>query len=121
MPRQCGKTTTIVGLMLWYILFHEDYSVAILAHKLTQAQEIMSRIQLAYENLPKWLQQGVVEWNKRNIELENGSKIIASSTTASGARGGSYNLVYLDEFAFVPNNMQEQFFSSVYPLSLIHI
>lgn len=116
MPRQCGKTTTIVGLMLWYILFHEDYSVAILAHKLTQAQEIMSRIQLAYENLPKWLQQGVVEWNKRNIELENGSKIIASSTTASGARGGSYNLVYLDEFAFVPNNMQEKFFSSTYPV-----
>ena len=110
------NTTAIVGLMLWYILFHEEYSIAILAHKLLQAQEIMARIQLAYENLPKWLQQGVVEWNKRNIELENGSKIIASSTTASGARGGSYNLVYLDEFAFVPNNMQEKFFSSTYPV-----
>jgi len=116
MPRQCGKTTAIVGLMLWYILFNEEYSIAILAHKLTQAQEIMSRIQLAYENLPKWLQQGVIEWNKRNIELENGSKIIASSTTSSGARGGSYNLVYLDEFAFVPNNIQEKFFSSTYPV-----
>jgi hypothetical protein len=116
MPRQCGKTTAIVGLMLWYILFNEEYSIAILAHKLTQAQEIMSRIQLAYENLPKWLQQGVIEWNKRNIELENGSKIIASSTTSSGARGGSYNCVYLDEFAFVPNNIQEKFFSSTYPV-----
>jgi len=116
MPRQCGKTTAIVGLMLWYVLFNEEYSIAILAHKLTQAQEIMSRIQLAYENLPKWLQQGIIEWNKRNIELENKSKIIASSTTASGARGGSYNLVYLDEFAFVPNNMQEKFFSATYPV-----
>ena len=116
MPRQCGKTTAIVGLMLWYALFNEDYSIAILAHKLSQAQEIMSRIQLAYESLPKWLQQGIVEWNKRNVELENGSKILASSTTASGARGGSFNLVYLDEFAFVPNNIQEKFFSSTYPV-----
>lgn len=115
MPRQCGKTTTIVGVMLWYILFHENYSVAILAHKLAQAREILSRIQLAYEHLPKWLQQGITEWNKGNIELENGSKILASATSSSAIRGGSFNLVYLDEFAFVENNMQEQFFASVYP------
>ncbi len=115
MPRQCGKTTTIVGVMLWYILFHQNYSVAILAHKLQQAREILSRIQLAYEHLPKWLQQGIVEWNKGNIELENGSKILASATSSSAIRGGSFNLVYLDEFAFVENNMQEDFFASVYP------
>lgn len=115
MPRQCGKTTTLVGIMLWYILFHETYSVAILAHKLQQAREILSRIQLAYEHLPKWIQQGIVEWNKGNIELENGSKILASATSSSAVRGGSFNLVYLDEFAFVDNNMQESFFASVYP------
>lgn len=115
MPRQCGKTTTLVGIMLWYILFHETYSVAILAHKLQQAREILGRIQLAYEHLPKWLQQGIVEWNKGNIELENGSKILASATSSSAIRGGSFNLVYLDEFAFVENNMQEDFFASVYP------
>ena len=115
MPRQCGKTTTLVGIMLWYVLFHETYSVAILAHKLAQAREILSRIQLAYEHLPKWLQQGIVEWNKGNIELENGSKILASATSSSAIRGGSFNLVYLDEFAFVENNMQESFFASVYP------
>ena len=115
MPRQCGKTTTIVGIMLWYILFNEQYNVAVLAHKLAQAREILSRIQLAYEHLPHWLQQGIVEWNKGNLELENGSKIIASATSSSAIRGGSFNLIYLDEFAFVPNNMQEQFFNSVYP------
>lgn len=115
MPRQCGKTTTLVGIMLWYVLFHDRYSVAILAHKLAQAREILSRIQLAYEHLPKWLQQGIVEWNKGNIELENGSKILASATSSSAIRGGSFNLVYLDEFAFVENNMQEDFFASVYP------
>ncbi len=115
MPRQCGKTTTMVGLMIWYVLFHDRYSVAILAHKLSQAREILSRFQLAYEHLPKWLQQGIVEWNKGNIELENGSKILASATSSSAIRGGSFNLVYLDEFAFVENNMQEDFFASVYP------
>jgi len=115
LPRQAGKTTAIVGLMLHYLLFQENYAIAILAHKLAQAQEILSRIQLAYENLPKWLQQGIVEWNKRNITLENGCSIIASSTTSSAVRGGSFNLVYLDEFAFIPNNMQEKFFSSTYP------
>jgi hypothetical protein len=115
MPRQCGKTTTLVGIMLWYVLFHQNYNIAILAHKMQQAREILSRIQLAYEHLPKWIQQGIDEWNKGNIELENGSKILASATSSSAIRGGSFNLVYLDEFAFVDNNMQEDFFASVYP------
>jgi len=115
LPRQAGKTTTITGIILWYILFNENYSVAILANKLAQAREILSRIQLAYEHLPRWLQQGIVEWNKGSMELENGSSIIASATSSSAIRGTSQNLIYLDEFAFVQNNMQEQFFSSVVP------
>ena len=115
MPRQSGKTTTVAAMLLWYVLFNESYNVAILANKMQQAREILSRIQLAYEHLPKWLQQGVLEWNKGNIELENGSKILASATSSSAIRGGSFNLIYLDEFAFVPPNMQEEFFASVYP------
>ncbi len=116
MPRQVGKTTTTVGYMLWCVLFQEDYSVAILANKGQLAQEILSRIQKAYEYLPKWLQQGIIVWNKRNIELENGSKIYAYATSAAGVRGGSYNLVFLDEFAFVPHNMATEFFTSTYPV-----
>jgi len=115
MPRQSGKTTTVAATILWYVLFNENYNVAILANKMQQAREILSRIQLAYEHLPKWLQQGVLEWNKGNIELENGSKILASATSSSAIRGGSFNLIYLDEFAFVPANMQQEFFASVYP------
>ena len=115
MPRQVGKTTTVASLILWQILFNENYNVAILANKERQAREILSRIQLAYEHLPRWMQQGIVEWNKGNLELENGSKVLASSTTSSAIRGGSFNLVYLDEFAFVPTNIQEEFFASVYP------
>jgi len=115
MPRQVGKTTVVVGIILHRVLFYENYSVAILAHKEKQAREILSRIQLAYEHMPRWMQQGIVEWNKGNVELENGSKIQASSTASSAIRGTSQNLVYLDEFAFVPNNIQESFFASVYP------
>lgn len=115
MPRQVGKTQTVAALLLWYVLFHENFSVAILANKDRQAREILSRIQNGYEHLPKWLQQGIVTWNKGDIELENGSKILASATSSSAIRGTSQNLVYLDEFAFVPSNLQEEFFNSVYP------
>lgn len=115
MPRQVGKTTTVAAVLLHYVLFNENYSIAILANKLSQAREILGRIQLAFEHLPKWLQQGVVEWNKGYIELANGSKILASATSSSAIRGTSQNLVYLDEFAFVPNHLQQTFFQSVYP------
>jgi hypothetical protein len=116
MPRQVGKTTTTLGYMLWSVLFNPDYTVGILANKGSLAREILDRLTKAYEYLPLWLQQGVVVWNKGNIELENGSKIFAYATSADGVRGGSYNLIFLDEFAFVPHNMAQDFFQSTYPV-----
>ena len=113
--RQAGKTTTSAAVILWHVLFNESYTIAILANKLSTAREILSRVQRAYENLPMWLQQGVIVWNKTSIELENGSQIIASSTASSAIRGYSINFLYLDEFAFVPRNIQDDFFTSVYP------
>ena len=98
-----------------YVLFNPDKNVAILANKLSTARELLGRLKLAYEHLPKWLQQGVVEWNKGSIVLENGSKILASSTSSSAVRGGSFNLLFMDEFAFVPENVADEFFNSVYP------
>ena len=115
MPRQTGKSTTIIGFLLHYCLYNEDTRVAILANKGSTARELLGRLQLAYEHLPLWLQQGVVEWNKGNIELENGSKILASSTSSSAIRGGTFNIIFLDEFAFVPSGIAEEFFRSVYP------
>ena len=115
MPRQTGKSTTILAYLLHYILFNQDVRVGILANKGSTARELLGRLQLAYEHLPAWLQQGVVEWNKGNIELENGSKILASSTSSSAIRGGTFNIIMLDEFAFVPEHIAEDFFRSVYP------
>jgi len=115
LPRQSGKSTTLVSYILHYVVFNANMNVAILANKASTARDILSRLQLAYENLPKWLQQGVMSWNKGSLELENGSRVVASSTSSSAVRGGSYNMIFLDEFAFVPNNVAEDFFSSVYP------
>jgi hypothetical protein len=115
LPRQSGKSTTVVAYILHYVLFNPQVNVAILANKLATARELLHRLKLAYENLPPWLQQGIAEWNKGSIELENGSKILASATSSSAVRGGSFNMIFLDEFAYVPHNVAEDFFSSVYP------
>jgi len=115
LPRQSGKSTTILSYLIHYVIFNPTVNVAILANKASTARDLLSRLQLAYEHLPQWLQMGVMNWNKGSLELENGSKILAASTSASAVRGGSYNIIFLDEFAFVPSNIAEQFFSSVYP------
>jgi len=115
LPRQSGKSTTTIAYLLHYVLFNPEMSVAILANKQATARELLHRLQLAYEHLPKWLQQGVEQWNKGSIELENGSRIIASATSSSAIRGSSFNLIFLDEFAFVPHEVADEFFSSVYP------
>ena len=115
LPRQSGKSTTIIAYLLHYVLFNQNVNIAILANKSSTARDILGRLQLGYENLPKWLQQGVVSWNKGSLDLENGSSILAASTSASAIRGGSYNIIFLDEFAYVPTSLAEEFFSSVYP------
>ena len=116
LPRQSGKSTTIVSYLLHYILFNENVAVAILANKGNTARELLSRMQMSFEHLPRWLQQGVTVWNKGNVELENGSKILAAATSSSAVRGSSFNIIFLDEFAHVdPPSLADEFFNSVYP------
>ncbi len=111
--RQAGKTTTAAAVILHYILFNDHKTVALLANKGDAAREILDRIKAAYEALPDWLQQGVEEWNKGNITLENGCKVIAAATSSSAIRGKSISLLYIDEAAFVEG--WDEFFASVYP------
>jgi len=115
MPRQTGKSTTVVSFLLHYAVFNDNVNIGILANKAATARELLDRLQTAYENLPKWMQQGIIAWNKGSLELENGSKILAASTSASAVRGMSFNILFLDEFAFVPNHIADSFFASVYP------
>ena len=115
MPRQTGKSTTSVSYLLHYAVFNDSVNIGILANKAATARDLLGRLQTAYENLPKWMQQGIIAWNKGSLELENGSKILAASTSASAVRGMSFNILFLDEFAFVPNHVADSFFASVYP------
>jgi hypothetical protein len=111
--RQAGKSTTTCAFVLWYIIFHADKTVALLANKGDTAREILGRVQLAYQHLPRWLQQGVVEWNKGSFVLENQSRVIAAATSSDAIRGYSINLLFIDEAAFIDN--WDDFFTSVYP------
>ena len=115
MCRQSGKSTTVVGYLLWNALFNDNQNIAILANKGRLANELLAKIKLTYEHIPKWIQQGVATWNRGSLEFENGSKITAAATSSSAIRGGSYSLIFLDEFAFVPRNIADEFFQSVYP------
>ena len=113
--RQVGKSTTTLGWLLHYVLFNQSKTVGILANKAATARELLGRIQIAYQHLPKFLQQGLKEWNKGSLELENGSKIIASSTSSSAIRGFSFSCILLDEFAHVQRHIADEFIRSVYP------
>lgn len=107
------NSTTTCGFILWYIIFQADKTVALLANKGETARELLGRVQLAYQHLPKWLQQGVKEWNKGSFELENNSRVIAAATSASSIRGYTISLLVIDEASFVDN--WDEFFTSVYP------
>ena len=118
----CGRSfipthnsSVVVAYLLHYAIFNDNVNIALLANKAQTARDLLGRLQIGYENLPRWLQQGICSWNKGSLELENGSKIFAASTSASSVRGNTYNIIYLDEFAFVPNQVADSFFSSVYP------
>jgi hypothetical protein len=115
-PRQSGKSTSVIGYICHYVTFNQSVNVAILANKLKTAKdELFAKLQLAYENLPQFLQQGVLEWNKTSFKLENGSRVVCDATSSSAIRGGSYNLLLLDEYAFLPSHIAEEFYSSTYP------
>jgi len=115
LPRQMGKTTCAAGYLLWYAMFHPDQTVLISAHKYTGSQEIMQRIRYAYELCPDYIRCGVVNYNKGSIEFDNGSRIVSTTTTGNTGRGMSISLLYCDEFAFVPPNIADEFWTSISP------
>lgn len=113
--RQQGKTVTAAACILHYTIFQDSKTVAIMANKSNAAREVLARYQIMYEHLPIWMQQGVKTWNKGDVDLENGSRVFTAATTSSGIRGKSVNWLYIDEAAIIPNNVAEEFFTSVYP------
>jgi hypothetical protein len=115
MPRQTGKSTTAAGYLLWYAMFVPDSTILVAAHKFTGSQEIMQRIRYAYESVPDFIRAGAVTYNKGNIDFDNGSRIVSTTTTDNTGRGMSISLLYLDEFAFVKPRMAKEFWTSISP------
>ncbi len=115
LPRQTGKSTCAAGYLLWYAMFNPDQTILIAAHKYSGASEIMQRIRFAYETLPDFIRAGVTAYNKGSLEFDNGSRIVAQSTTENTGRGLSISLAYLDEFAFVRPNIAKEFWTSLSP------
>ena len=115
MPRQTGKSTSAAGYLLWYAMFVPDSTILVAAHKYLGAQEIMQRIRYAYENVPDYIRAGAVSYNKGSIDFDNGSRIVAQTTTENTGRGMSISLLYCDEFAFVRPTIAKEFWTSISP------
>jgi len=115
LARQMGKSTCAAGYLLWYAMFNPDQTILVAAHKYAGASEIMQRVRFSYETLPDYIRAGVVEYNKGTLTFDNGSRIIAQSTTENTGRGLSISLAYLDEFAFVRPNVAREFWTSLSP------
>lgn len=114
--RQTGKSTSYSIYVLWYAITQSDKGILICANRLKTAMQILSRIKMAYEQLPNWLKPGIIKWNSTSIQLSNGCKISAEATSESSGRGQSINLLLLDQFAFIAPNMQQAFMQSVFPV-----
>jgi hypothetical protein len=115
LPRQVGKSVIVAAYLLHAAVFNKNYSVLIAANKASSAKNIMKKIKIMYENLPLWMQHGIVAWNVQDISFDNGSSIKAEATSEDSGRSGTYQCILLDEFAFVENNVAEEFYKSVYP------
>lgn len=114
-PRQCGKSTTTRAFLLWQALFTRDITIAILANKLALAMEQLQQLKESYAMLPYWMQPGLVEWNKKRIQLCHNTKVMCAATSPDGIRGLSVNILYIDEFAFIPNYIADEFIASIFP------
>jgi hypothetical protein len=114
--RQMGKTSVVAAYMLWFAMFNADKTILITANLLEQAMEILDRVRFAYEELPDYIRDCAVDYNKRSLKFSNGSKIICRATTPNAGRGLSISLLYCDEFAAIRPSMAEAFWSSIQPV-----
>lgn len=114
-PRQCGKTLTVAMYLLWYACFTDDVTVLIASKNQSHALEIAARVRFAYEELPNWIKPGLKYYNRHNIEMDNGSRIVSEATTEKTGRGLSISKLYLDELAFITPRIQELLWASLAP------
>jgi hypothetical protein len=113
--RQIGKTICSSIMMLHYVLFNNNKNVLVTANKLDTAVEVLDKIREIYKKLPFFLQQGIINWNQKFMVFENKSRIKGFATTKTASIGQSADFLYLDEFAYLPDNIANKFYKSVFP------
>ena len=110
------NTQTTAAYIVYYIIFNQHKTVSICANKEATSKEIFQRVRKMFEKLPNWLKPGVIEWNKKSVELDNGCSVFVGSTSSSSISGKSVNFLYIDEVALISKKMAEDFFDSVLPV-----
>ena len=113
--RQVGKTICSSIMMLHYVLFNNNKNVLVTANKLDTAVEVLDKIREIYQRLPFFLQQGIINWNQKFMVFENKSRIKGFATTKTSSIGQTADFLYLDEFAYLPDNIADKFYKSVFP------
>jgi hypothetical protein len=114
--RQAGKTSNGIFYVLHHIIFNDNVTDGIFSFNASIARNSLERLQTAYENLPEWMQHKVIIKNKSTLELENGSRVTVGNTSYATFKGWSFNLVYLDEFAFVSDKDAQDFMNTIFPI-----
>jgi hypothetical protein len=115
--RQVGKSWLSGAYLLWYAMFNDEKLALIASNKNSNAMEMIHRIRYMYERLPHWIKPGLTSdgWNKHEVGFDNGSRIMSQATSADTGRGLSVSLMFLDEFAFVRDSIQEDFWTATSP------
>ena len=113
--RQVGKTVSSAIFILHTILFNNDKNVMIVANKGDTAVEIVDKVKSIYSLLPFFLKPGVKTWNQKSLTFDNGCRIKTSARTKTPAIGFTIDLLYLDEFAHIPSNIIEPYYTAAFP------
>jgi hypothetical protein len=113
--RQVGKTISSAIFMLHKILFDNDKNIMIVANKGDTAVEIVDKIKSIYSLLPFFLKPGIKTWNQKSLTFENGCRIKTSARTKTPAIGFTIDILYLDEFAHIPSNIIEPYYTAAFP------
>ena len=114
--RQSGKSVTVATYLLWKVLFHPyGINIGIVANRPKTAKEVLGKLKKIYIELPLWLQKGIEVWNKSDIEVENGTKVLTDSPSGDAFRGETINILYCDEVAYLDKNLWEEMLDSIIP------
>ena len=113
--RQTGKTTTIAAYFAWYLCFHTDRNLAILANKFATTTEIVSKVMYVFKGLPFFMKPGIIGAGATGMRLDNGCLLTSQATTKTAVLGFAIHVLYIDEFAHIQQNTAREFWRAVYP------